>query len=116
MEYELTEEGERAYLDLLREALSSRDPRLDLLAAAVGLIDDLPRAQAIELLCRRAKAMDEWREGIAEHLPPDADLETRGPVGKVIGLWLYTAASRAEWTHRLIRRLEDGAFRMAGDR
>jgi DNA-binding PadR family transcriptional regulator len=76
MEYELTEEGERTYLDLLREALSSPDPRLDLLAAAVGLIDDLPRAQAIELLRRRTKATDEWREGLAAHLPPDADLET----------------------------------------
>jgi hypothetical protein len=30
-------------------------------------------------------------------------------------LWLHTAESRAEWTHRLIRRLEQGAFRMAGE-
>ena len=47
MEYEVTEESEGAYLSLLRTALSSRDPRLDLLAAAVGLIDDLPRAEAL---------------------------------------------------------------------
>jgi hypothetical protein len=59
--------------------------------------------------------MDEWRSGIAAHLPPDSDLETWGPVGEVIGLWLHTAESRAEWTHRLIRRLEQGAFRMAGE-
>lgn len=116
MEYEVTEEGEGAYLSLLRTALSSRDPRLDLLAAAVGLIDDLPRAEAIDLLRRRRQVMDEWRAGIAAHLPPDSDLETWGPVGEVIGLWLHTAESRAEWTHRLIRRLEEGAFRMAGER
>jgi hypothetical protein len=115
MEYEVTEEGEGAYLSLLRTALSSRDPRLDLLAAAVGLIDDLPRAEAIDLLRRRRQVMDEWRAGIAAHLPPDSDLETWGPVGEVIGLWLHTAESRAEWTHRLIRRLEQGAFRMAGE-
>jgi hypothetical protein len=30
-------------------------------------------------------------------------------------LWLHTAEGRAEWTHRLIRRLEQGAFRMAGE-
>jgi DNA-binding PadR family transcriptional regulator len=115
LEYELTAEGERAYIALLREALSSRDPRLDLLAAAVGLIDDLPRAEAIDLLRQRATAMAEWRDSIATQLPPDTDLETWGPVGEVIALWLYTAESRAAWTDRLIQRLEDGAFRMASE-
>ncbi|MCP2262552.1 transcriptional regulator, PadR family [Streptoalloteichus tenebrarius] len=115
MEYELTEEGERTYLALLRSALSSRDPRLDLLAAAVGFLDDLPRAEAVDLLRRRARAMDEWRRSITTHLPPDANLDEWGPVGEVVSLWLHTAESRAEWTHRLIRRLEAGAFRMAGE-
>ena len=94
---------------------SSREPRLNLLAAAVGLIDDLPRAQAIDLLRRRAEAMDEWRASITAHLPPHTDLETWGPVGDVIGLWLHTAESRAAWTRRLLRRLEGGAYRMAGE-
>jgi len=115
MEYEVTQAGEREYFALLRSALSSREPRLDLLAAAVGLIDDLPRAQALDLLRRRAAAMDEWRAGITAHLPPDTDLETWGPVGEVIGLWLHTAESRAAWTRRLIRRLQGGAYRMAGE-
>ncbi|PRX97741.1 PadR family transcriptional regulator [Allonocardiopsis opalescens] len=115
MEYELTEAGVRTYLTLLRDALTEREPKLDLLAAAVGLVDDLPRAEAIELLRRRAEALEEWRAGIAGQLPPDTDLETWGPVGEVVGLWLHTAESRAEWTRRLIRRLEGGAFRMADE-
>jgi hypothetical protein len=115
MEYEVTEEGEQAYFALLRTALASRDPRLDLLAAAVGLIDDLRRDEAIDLLGQRARTMDAWRASIAAHLPPDTDLDTWGPVGEVIRLWLHTANSRAEWTHQLIRRLEEGAFRMAGE-
>jgi hypothetical protein len=115
MEYELTGEGDLAYLALLRTALSSRDPRLDLLAAAVGLIDDLSRAEAIELLRRRARTMDQWRASITGQLPAGTDLQTWGPVGEVLGLWIHTADSRAEWTHRLIRRLEEGAFRMAGE-
>ncbi|GAA1074475.1 PadR family transcriptional regulator [Nocardiopsis composta] len=115
MEYEVTAEGEQAYFALLRKALSSRDPRLDLLAAAVGLIEDLPRAEAVDLLRRRARAMDEWRSSITGHLPAGADLETWGPVGQVVGLWLHTAQSRAEWTHGLLRRLEEGAYRMAGE-
>lgn len=115
MEYEVTDDGERAYFSLLRTALSRRDPRLDLLAAAVGFIDDLSRAEAIDLLRQRAAAMDQWRASITDHLPADTDLGTWGPVGEVLGLWIHTADSRAEWTHRLIRRLEDGAYRMAGE-
>jgi DNA-binding PadR family transcriptional regulator len=116
IEYEVTSKGQDEYFQLLRNALSSREPRLDLLAAAVGLIDDLPRREAIDLLRQRAQAMDAWRASITGHLPPGAKLESWGPVGEVIKLWLHTAESRAEWTHGLIRRLERGAFRMAGDR
>lgn len=116
VEYETTAAGERAYFDLLRSALTSHDPRLDLLTAAVGLIDDLPRAEAIDLLRQRAQALDDWRASIAGQVPPDTDLEAWGPVGEVIGLWLHTAESRAEWTRRLIGRLESGAFRMADER
>lgn len=115
MEYEVTAAGERTYLDLLRQAINSHDPRLDQLAAAVGLIDDLPRAEALDLLRQRARAMDAWHDDITAQLPPGTDLDTWGPVGEVVGLWLHTARSRAEWTHRLIARLEDGAFRMAGE-
>ncbi|BCK55674.1 PadR family transcriptional regulator [Nocardia wallacei] len=115
MEYELTAPGEQAYRELLHSALASHDPRLDLLAAAVGFIDDLPRAEAIALLRDRARELGKWRASITTHLPPDTDLETWGPVGEVIGLWLDTADSRASWTRRLIQRLEGGAFRMADD-
>jgi DNA-binding PadR family transcriptional regulator len=115
IEYELTNDGEHAYFALLRTALTHRDPRLDLLAAAVGLIDDLSRAEATDLLRQRAATMDQWRASITGQLPADTDLETWGPVGEVIGLWIHTANSRADWTRRLIRRLEDGAFRMAGE-
>lgn len=114
-EYEMTGAGERAYLELLRSALSSHDPRLDLLAAAVGLIEDLSRAEAISLLRQRAEAMSEWRDSVTAGIPAGTDLDTWGPVGEVLGLWLHTAESRAEWTKRLIQRLEGGAFKMAGE-
>ncbi|MCW4355773.1 PadR family transcriptional regulator [Hoyosella sp. YIM 151337] len=116
IEYELTAEGEAAYFSLLREALSGRDDKLDELTAAVGLIDDLPRAEAIELLHKRAEAMDLWLRSIREHVPTDANLDEWGPVGEVIGLWTTTARTRAEWTRGLISRLEGGAFTMADER
>ena len=86
-----------------------------MLGAAVGLIEDLPRDQALHYLRERARAMDQWRESIITHVPKDTDLDTWGPVGEVLTLWLTTADYGATWTHRLIRRLEEGAFTMAGD-
>ena len=114
-EYELTAKGRAEYRARLRRALAARDARLDLLAAAVGLIDDLPRAEALELLRRRAESMDAWHSSVTAHLPRGANLEKWGPVGEVVSLWLHTAQSRAEWTRQLIGRLERGLYRMADD-
>ncbi|WP_174188437.1 PadR family transcriptional regulator [Nocardia barduliensis] len=115
IEYELTDQGEREYLSLLRRALADREPRLDVLCAAVGLIEDLPREQAVQVLRTRAEAMRDWRAAITAHLPADAELDAWGPVGEVISLWLATADTGAQWTQRLIHRLENGAFSMADE-
>jgi DNA-binding PadR family transcriptional regulator len=114
-EYKLTAKGREEYHARLRRALAARDARLDLLAAAVGLIDDLPRAEALALLRRRAESMEKWRSSVAAHVPPGTALEAWGPVGEVVNLWLHTARSRAEWTRQLIDRLERGLYRMADD-
>jgi DNA-binding PadR family transcriptional regulator len=115
IEYQLTGKGDEEYFALLRQALSDSQPGLDVLGAAVGLIEDLPRDQALQMLRERARAMDQWRETIITHVPKGTDLDTWGPVGEVLTLWLTTADYGATWTHRLIRRLEEGAFTMAGD-
>jgi DNA-binding PadR family transcriptional regulator len=115
VEYELTDQGEHEYLALLRHALADREPSLDVLGAAVGLIEDLPREEALQMLRTRARALAEWRSSITGHVPPDTDLDTWGPVGEVLFLWLSTADSHARWTDRLIRRLEAGAFAMAAE-
>ena len=115
IEYQLTGKGDEEYFALLRRALSDSQPSLDVLAAAVGLIEDLPRDQALQMLRERALSMDAWRESITAHLPSGTDLDTWGPVGEVLTLWLTTADYGATWTHRLIRRLEEGAFTMADE-
>ncbi|TYB71071.1 PadR family transcriptional regulator [Nonomuraea sp. PA05] len=115
IEYELTGDGEQEYLTLLSRALADRTPDLDVLGAAVGLIEDLPREHALRMLRERAHAMREWRAGITAHLPAGTDLETWGPIGEVLSLWLTTSDTGARWTDRLIRRLEEGAFTMAGE-
>ncbi|MCP2316887.1 DNA-binding transcriptional regulator, PadR family [Nocardia amikacinitolerans] len=114
-EYELTDAGEQEYLTLLSRALADREPGLDVLGAAIGLIEDLPREHALRMLRERSRAMRDWRTSITAHLPADTDLDTWGPVGEVLSLWLTTADTGAQWTDRLIRRLEEGAFTMADE-
>ncbi len=115
IEYELTDNGEQEYTALLRRALSDRDPSLEVLGAALGLIEDLSRQDALQMLHVRARAMRRWHAGITEHLPPDTDLDSWGPIGELISLWLSTADTGAQWTQRLIRRLENGDFTMADE-
>jgi DNA-binding PadR family transcriptional regulator len=115
-EYALTATGRAEYRARLRRALAARDARLDLLAAAVGLIDDLPRAEALELLRQRAASMDAWHSSVTAHVPRGTNLEAWGPVGEVVTLWLHTAQSRADWTRQLLDRLERGLYRMADER
>ena len=115
IEYELTHAGQHEYLGLLRRALADREPSLDVLGAAVGLIEDLPREEALRMLRTRAGVLQEWRSSITSHVPPGTDLESWGAVGEVLLLWLSTADFHARWTDRLIRRLEGGAFAMAGE-
>ena len=67
------------------------------------------------MLGERARAMHEWRTSITAHLPPDTDLDTWGPVGEVLSLWLNTADTRPSGPQRLIRRLEGGRVHDGGE-
>ncbi|WP_419996149.1 PadR family transcriptional regulator [Streptomyces boninensis] len=113
-EYELTEAGEETYLALLREALRSRDQKIDSLAAGVGFMVDLPRAEAVALLKERLAEMEEWRAAVLQHYSPQEG-EDFGHIGEIMRLWLHTAESGMDWTRGLVERLEQGAFVMAGE-
>ncbi|MFI9551745.1 PadR family transcriptional regulator [Nonomuraea endophytica] len=114
-EYEITAAGEQAYFTLLRDALTRHDQRLDVITAGVGLIEDLSRAEAVELLLRRVQGLEDWRAAVTKEWTPGADPEVWGAVGEVLGMWVHTADSGAQWTLGLIERLRDGAYRMADD-
>lgn len=114
-EYELTEAGEEVYLDLLREAVRSYDDRIDVLTAGIGFLPDLPRDEAVALLRERVTALEEWRRNVEEHWTPPRSPAEWGHIGEIMGMWVHTAASSAEWTRGLIERLEAGAYVMAGE-
>ncbi|MFD7239100.1 PadR family transcriptional regulator [Streptomyces syringium] len=113
-EYELTGKGEEEYFTLLREALSSYDQKVDVLSAGVGFIVDLPRAEAIALLKQRVESLEEWRSEISRHWTPEVGQDW-GHIGEIMGMWVHTAQSGAEWTRGLIERLEGGAYVMADE-
>ena len=115
IEHQPTGKGEQESSALLRQALSDRGPSVDVLGAAVGLIEDLPRDEALQMLRQRARAMDGWRESTTTHVPRSADLDTWGPVGEVLTLWSTSADHGASWTCRLIRRLHEGVVTEAGE-
>nr|WP_174257524.1 PadR family transcriptional regulator [Phytoactinopolyspora alkaliphila] len=114
-EYELTPDGETKYLELLREALRGHDQKIDVLTAGVGFIVDLRRDEAIGLLRERLATLEGWRKEVVEYWTPHASPEEWGHIGEVMRLWLHNADSSAEWTRGLIKRLEDGAYVMAGE-
>ncbi|MGW7354842.1 PadR family transcriptional regulator [Streptomyces sp. NPDC054784] len=114
-EYELTPDGDTAFLELLRAALTTIEQKPDMLTSAVGFVVDLPREEAVALLRQRVTALEEWRDEVTRHWTPHGAPEELGHIGEIMRLWVYTAESGAAWARGLIGRLENGAYVMAGE-
>ncbi|MFE2374817.1 PadR family transcriptional regulator [Streptomyces sp. NPDC059398] len=114
-EYEMTAAGRDEYLRLLREALVTYDQRTDVMSAALGCIVDLERAEAVELLKERLRAVETWRASVTEHYIPEGGPQQLGHIGEIMNFWIHTADGGAEWTRGLIARIESGAYVFAGE-
>ncbi|MFF4248237.1 PadR family transcriptional regulator [Streptomyces sp. NPDC001822] len=114
-EYEVTDQGDREFFALLRSALTSYDPGVDVLSAGIGFIVELERQEAVVLLRRRLTAIDGWRASVTEHYTPSDGPESLGHIGEIMNLWVHSADSGAEWTRGLIARVEAGAYTFAGE-
>ncbi|GAA1356490.1 PadR family transcriptional regulator [Saccharothrix algeriensis] len=112
-DYVLTAEGEREFQRLLRDALRRPETRPDLLGAGLALLPSLSRADAVALLRERLAALEDRRDTAGSQAA-----EWGGPphVRELFGLWRHAADSGARWTRGLVRRLEEGAYPMAGER
>jgi DNA-binding PadR family transcriptional regulator len=113
-DYEMTPAGEEEFLRLLRFGLTRLDQRPDMLAAAVGFISELTRAEALALLKERVAELEAWREEVTPHLE-EAGQSPGGHIGEVLGLWVHSAQSGAAWTRGLIARLERGDYEFSGE-
>ncbi|MFJ3932146.1 MULTISPECIES: PadR family transcriptional regulator [unclassified Streptomyces] len=114
-EYELTPRGTEEYFGLLRESLAAHDQRTDVLSAALGFIVDLPRAEAVELLRTRVRAIEEWRSSVTEYYTPPEGTASLGHIGEIMDFWLASADGGSTWTRGLIARIEAGAYTFAGE-
>ncbi|MFD4633257.1 PadR family transcriptional regulator [Streptomyces sp. NPDC058284] len=114
-EYEVTEKGTEEYFRLLRDALSTYDQRPDVLTAALGVIVDLPRDEAVALLRERVRAMEEWRKTVTEYYTPEEGPGQLGHIGEIMNYWVHTADGGMEWARGLIERIEGGAYTFAGE-
>ncbi|MFE3601954.1 PadR family transcriptional regulator [Streptomyces sp. NPDC059142] len=114
-EYELTDAGETEYFTLLRSALTSYDQKMDILSAGLGCMLDLPRAEVVELLKERIRAIEAWRAAVTETYVPEEGPGQLGHIGEIMNFWVHSADTGAEWTRGLIKRIEDGAYIFAGE-
>ncbi|MEV7614736.1 PadR family transcriptional regulator [Streptomyces sp. NPDC089799] len=114
-EYELTVAGGVEYFALLRAALSSYDQKRDSLAAALGFMPDLPRAETLDLLRHRLEGLAEWRASVTDYYTPEGGPGQLGHIGEIMYMWVHAADVEAEWTRGLIGRIEGGAYAFAGE-
>lgn len=69
-EYEITDQGTEEYFTLLRRSLTAYDQKPDILSAALGFMVDLGRAETLELLQERVRAIEEWRKSVTGYYTP----------------------------------------------
>ncbi|MYW02456.1 PadR family transcriptional regulator [Streptomyces sp. SID3343] len=115
VEYEVTEAGTEEYFTLLRHALTAFGENVDMYSAGLGLIVDLPRAEALDLLEERVRGLETWRATVTEHYIPEEGVKSYGHIGEVMGMWVDSADAGARWTRGLIERVRDGAYTFAGE-
>jgi DNA-binding PadR family transcriptional regulator len=114
-EYEITEAGNEEYFTLLRASLTAYDQKPDILSAALGFMVDLDRAEALELLRERIRAIEAWRGSVTGYYTPEEGPGSLGHIGEIMNFWVHSADTGAEWTRGLVERIEGGAYTVAGE-
>jgi DNA-binding PadR family transcriptional regulator len=115
VDYEVTEAAEGEFLKLLRDAIRRPDNNPDLLGAGLVFLPALPRAEAVALLTERLAALETTRDSETKQAAQAGAGTVPDHIRELHGLWAYNAGGAAEWTRELIRRLEGGAYQMAGE-
>jgi hypothetical protein len=76
---------------------------------------DLGRAETLELLQERVRAIEEWRKSVTGYYTPEDGPGQLGHIGEIMNFWVHSADSGAQWTRGLIERIRGGAYTFAGE-
>ncbi|MBF6170559.1 PadR family transcriptional regulator [Nocardia blacklockiae] len=111
--FELTDSGEAEFFERLREALTSVD--MEELGAGIAFMDALPRPDVVELLTAQRRATAAIRDELLAMVPEYPGRDDAPYFPDLLELWSGVFDNFTGWTARLLRRLEDGEYRMAGE-
>lgn len=111
--YGLTPEGDREFLERLEAALGAFDP--ETLGVGVAFMQALPRARVLALLRDQRRRAVENRDHLDALVPDFPDRAAPPHTPDLLDLWSGALTATASWTAGVIRRLEDGEYRMAGE-
>jgi len=112
--YRATEAGRRTFRDLLEHTLASEESTPEQTVAAIGLLPELTRDRAIELLEGRLAAFRSRRERMVREHEQNPDEEWAHHV-EAISYWNRAATAEIEWTAALIASLRAGAYTLRGE-
>ncbi|WP_395815600.1 PadR family transcriptional regulator [Archangium minus] len=111
--YELTQEGEAEFRELLDAALSSIE--WEELGAGVAFMQTLPRHHVIRLLKEQHRRATEIHVGLEKMVPMFPHRDQPPHTQDLLALWSGGIAATARWTEGLLQRLEAGEYVMADD-
>jgi DNA-binding PadR family transcriptional regulator len=113
--YEMTEEGERVFQDLLREYWWELKQGSDPFFAAFALLPALPRREAVAALRKRAAMLRGTAQGLRASLDNGWLEEVKPPhVAEMFRLWMARAETDAVWCEGVAERVESGELPTEG--
>ncbi|MEN3361052.1 MAG: hypothetical protein V7637_5034 [Mycobacteriales bacterium] len=119
--YELTEDGRREFMTLLRQAWWQVHPSTEPLVPALGLFPELSRQEMIAALQSRIAQLESHlehvaavRTGIRDGATPPVD-DIPEHVRELLDFLSARERAEVEWTKQFLRRLRAGSYQLADD-
>jgi DNA-binding PadR family transcriptional regulator len=111
--YKITSAGKKEFIQLVENALIEYD--LELFAAGLAFMHELPRAQVIELAKQRLKAHEDVSAFLGT-LPREAVPSTPEKHPEIIGMWTNFFDGSARWQENFIKHIEEGEYSFVGEK
>jgi DNA-binding PadR family transcriptional regulator len=110
--YRITAAGEHELQDLLWHALADAQAADDEDAAAVAMLNLVPRKQAIVLLKNRLAGLEGQLAPTRHGISSMQEMGKPAHVSELFRLWLVHLEGQVRWTRELIERLEAGEYEL----